>query len=361
VDYYKSMIALFIGVGCMTLALVALVLQRLYSSVPLRELKRLSSRGDMLAQGLYRPAAYGASLRALLWLLAIGLLAAGTVLVASAVPPIAAVAVTGIAVALALVWAPTLHLTIAGARFATIVAPAITMVLRHAHRPLAAIARAGNRLRTFSGHSRLYEKEDLTNLLRKQKTQQDNRISLTDLELAHRALQFGDKHAADIVQPRKQTLLVQADDSIGPILLDQLHKSGQTSFLVYQDDTNTVVGSLLMRDAVKARQGGKVRGLVRNDICYVHEDFSLVQVLAAFQKTGHHTVVVINSFEEFVGVITLARLVEELMGASAADTIDNFEDRATIAAYTEPPASAVPDEEQMLAAQTSPEATEVIK
>lgn len=356
------MISLLLGALCIVLALVALALQRYYSSVPLRELKRLSKRADHLAQALYRPAVYGASLRLLLWLVVGGLLSLGFVLIIPEVPSVVAFVVLASVLFAAFVWIPSLSLTINSAKFAASASPIVTPIVRQLHPLLKGVAEGLNKLRHMSEHSLLYEKEDLTNLLSKQKEQPDNRISLEDLELTHRALQFSEKHAADIVQSRKQTQLVNADDSIGPILLDQLHKSGQSTFLVYKDDTENIVGSLLMRDAVNARQGGRVFDLVRGDLCFVHEDYNLRQVLAAFQKTGHHTAVVINSFEEFVGIISLDRLVEELVGEAAAATTDNFEDRAAVAASTsDSQGQALQSEKDGVVSVASPEATEVVK
>ena len=65
------MIQSIIGLLLVLLALAALALQRLYSSVPARELKRLAGRDDELARVLYRPVAYGGSLRLFLWIVTI--------------------------------------------------------------------------------------------------------------------------------------------------------------------------------------------------------------------------------------------------------------------------------------------------
>ena len=153
--------------------------------------------------------------------------------------------------------------------------------------------------------------------------------------MAQRTLAFGSKHAADILTPRKEAFLVQADDIIGPILLDQLHKQRQETFLVHQDDKNTIVGSLTMYDAVNAKHGGKVAGIMRHEVMYVHEDFDLYQVMAAFQKTGQHIALVINAFEEYVGVITLSNVLHELLGADGQDIAADLplENRSAVAAY----------------------------
>jgi CBS domain containing-hemolysin-like protein len=185
-------------------------------------------------------------------------------------------------------------------------------------------------------------------------------------------LAFGDKQAADILQPRKHTYLINADDSIGPILLDQLHKSGQASFLVYKDKKDNIVGSLTMHDAVAARQGGRVFDLIRNDLAFVHEDFGLKQVLTAFQKTGQHVVLVVNKFEEFLGVITLDDLLKELVGEQEPVLVENYENRSTVAAYQPIESATVLQEESVPESESesqqptsvdssSPDSTEVVK
>ena len=121
-----------------------------------------------------------------------------------------------------------------------------------------------------------------------------------------------------------------------------------------------------MHDAVSAKHDGRVFDLIRNDLTYVHEDFTLRQVLAAFQRTGQHLAIVINSFEEFVGVITFDNLIRELLGEMPAEEYDNYENRAAIAAYkpkqAEPaPQPDVAEEDQPEAEASSPEATEVVE
>jgi CBS domain containing-hemolysin-like protein len=260
---------------------------------------------------------------------------------------------------------PSLRLTSHNVEFAALCAPPLAAAMRYVHPLLDWVVRLSTRVRPLNHHSRLYEKEDLAALLRHQKTQTDNRISPDALELAQHALGFGDTQAASIALPRKKVHVVSADDTIGPLLLDQLHQSGQSSFLVYKDDRETIVGTLAMRDAVGATHGGRVFDLIRSDLCYVHEDFSLGHVMDAFLKTGHHTAIVINGFGEFVGMITLDMLLHQLLGESFTTT-DNYESPAAIAAYKVTPETETADDDSSTKdahtlPQTSPEATGVVE
>lgn len=360
------MIGILSGVLLIAIAILALVLQRLYSSVPARELKRLAARGDHLAKVLYRPVAYGASLRVFLWFVGGVSLSAGLLIVLPHLNVVFGFLLLTVLMAITFVWIPSMQLTVHAAQFAAFLAPGVVKILYYAHSPLDIAANLAGRYRELPRHTRLYEKQDVLELLERQEAQVDNRLLKEELELARHALSFDEKHASQVVQQRDTANLVDADEAVGPVLLDKLHKSGQSSFLVYKDEKDNIIGSLAMRDAVTAKQGGRVFDLVRSDLTFINEDFTLRQVLAAFQKTGHNVGVVINKFEEFVGVVTLNDIIKELVGDPTEDAVANYEDKIAVANYEpkknepiesdEEPAAEAAEEEA-----TSPEATEVVE
>lgn len=355
------MVISIFGTLLLLMGLLALALQRFYSCVPAKELKRLAARGDHLAEALYRPVAYGASMRLMLWLLFGVSTAAGLLLLVNFLSSWLLFAVI-IAMLAATVWLQSVRLTVHSAKLAVTVAPALHKLMQYAYAPLHTAARVVGNIRGHEPHSGLYEKSDLVALLKQQKEQLDNRISMGELELLERAVKFDDFKAADVVLPWAQVKLVSKEDSIGPILLGELHNSGQRSFLVYDAKPEHIVGTLFLRDAVRAKAGGRVADLMHANVCFVHEDFTLRQVLGAFKTTGQFMVVVVNAFEEAVGVITLQHLLAQLVG-EAAEEFDAFEDRAAVAALQpqlqpveEPIVDEMPTQEP-----SSPDETEVVK
>jgi CBS domain containing-hemolysin-like protein len=235
------------------LGLTALALQRFYSSMPAKELKRLAARGDHLAEALYMPVAYGASMRLLLWLVFCVGLSGGLLLVLYNVSPLVAFIAVGLSVTL-IILLQSLRLTVRSAHFAVKVAPALNWLLVYLHTPFDLVARLLNHYRNHTAHSGLYEKEDLLDLLEQQGDQPDNRIAKHDLELLARAARFDDRQAADIALPMSRVKLVKLDDHIGPVLLGELHASSQNSFLVYEETPDRVVGTLFLRDAVATKR-----------------------------------------------------------------------------------------------------------
>jgi len=126
--------------------------------------------------------------------------------------------------------------------------------------------------------------------------------------------------------------LISESEPIGPKLMDELYQSGHSRFPVYKDANTNIVGTLYLRDMVKKQVKGHVRDVMHEDVYYVHEDFYLAQVLQAFLKTKHHLFIVVNSFEEFVGIITIEDVLEQVIGKQIVDEFDKYDDMRAVAA-----------------------------
>jgi CBS domain containing-hemolysin-like protein len=83
--------------------------------------------------------------------------------------------------------------------------------------------------------SGLYEKDDLLDFLKSQARQADNRISVQDLKTAHGALSYADKTVGQVMTPRRKVKWIAANDPVGPMVMDELHKTGQSRFPVVKE------------------------------------------------------------------------------------------------------------------------------
>lgn len=321
--------ALLIG---LTLALVAV--QKTYALVPAHELKRRAQKGDKQAQVLYRAAAFGLSLKVLMWLL-IGLSASALFFVVARtfVWPVALVGILLI-LWLGVAWLPNSRVTSGSKQLAVWLTPMLAWVLNYLH---PALEWLGLQLRHVSrpvSHTKLYEKDDILELLQSQAKQTDNRVAKAELDMAGHALTFGAKPVRDTLTPYSQVTSVNLSDSLGPQLMDELHKSGHSRFPVYDSKKDNVVGMLYLRDLLQEQQGGKVKDIYKKQVSYVHEEQTLYQTLQAFLKTKRHLFVVVNRFEEVVGIITIEDVIEQIIGQPIMDEFDQYEDLRAVAALT---------------------------
>ncbi len=198
--------------------------------------------------------------------------------------------------------------------------------------------RIANQLSQPSLHTGVYEKEDLLQLLTRQKTQIDNRISETELKAARGALKFGDKLVSSIMIPRKAVTWVSGDETIGPKVMDDLHKTSHIRFPVIDSKSKPanpeVVGTLYLRDLLRNLQKpGKISDIMKKDAHFINESDNLLQALDGFLKAGQHLLIVVNNFEEVAGVLTLEDVLGEVLGQKIADEFDDYNDRRAVAGH----------------------------
>jgi len=314
------------------LCLVTISLLKVYTHIPRAELKRRARSGDEFAKLLYRTVAYGMSLQILLWVI-IGLGAGGFfVLVARTLPSWLALLISVVLLWFGFVWLPNTRVTMLSNTLARYLTAPLTWLLSHLYPILNRIADWARKHRSLSIHSGLYQKEDVLALLDKQKKQPNNRITEEELHIVAGALTFGDKLIGDILTPRRVVKMVAATDTIGPVLMDELHDSDHSRFPVYQDKPDNIVGMLYTRDLLAAKAGGRVRDIMSKAVYYVHEDQSLREALQAFLKTKHHLFIVVNNFEEIVGIVTIEDILEQILGKPILDEFDKYDDMRAVAA-----------------------------
>jgi CBS domain containing-hemolysin-like protein len=327
------MVFFILGVLLALGALTAVTLHRTYRHVPVRELKRLARSGDDIAALLYKPAAYGMSLDALLSLLALLLAVLALVCVLQTVGVwLAVLVLLAIGVVGGLVLVPGGELNRSSVWLARRAAPALGWLLERLHPVFDFAVRFVRRHRPLHIHTGLYEKADLVELLDNQKNQPDNRIAPSEIELLKHSLTFGDKTVADALVPKRVVKLVSATESIGPVLMDELARSGHSRFPVYEGKRDHIIGILRLRDLVGTKHTGSVASLVKPKLTYVHEEFTLLQTLQAFLRTKQHLFLVVNSFEEFVGIITIEDVLEQMIGKPIVDEFDRYDDLRAVAA-----------------------------
>ena len=319
------------GLILLVLAIGGMVVKKTYFYLPRQELKRQAEHNDAVASKLYQAAAFGNSLRGLLWLY-IGLTsAASLVLLARVLPVWASLLIVGPLLWVTFSLIPSSRVTALGVRLTTLVTPFIAWLLNYLHPVLNRGADVLEKRYAATNHTKIYERDDLLELIEKQQAQADNRVSEEELEIARRALSFGDHKVADLLTPRKQIKTVLADDTIGPILIDEVHKSGQGYVLVSETKKGPVVGSLAV-SKLNLDSKGKVRDLMDESVYYLHENDSLSEALHAFFTTNRPVFAVVNSFEEYVGIITIESVIKHLMGHLPGSDFDQYANPAAVAA-----------------------------
>lgn len=315
---------------CLLLALLGIVMRKTYFYLPIKELKRRAIAHEHVAERIYEAASYGNSLRALLWLqisLAGGL---SLVLLSRQMPLWAGLLVVGPLLWLAFSFIPATRVTRLGAQLTVWMTPVLVTILHWTH-PLTSRLAQRVQHRYLDKPSRLFEREDLLELIQRQNLHPENRLSKRQLELAAQALEFEERTVGDVMTGRKKFKTVLADDTIGPVLIDELHKAGRDIALVREAKKGPIVGTLDYRQ-LNLKSRGKVSDLMDSRVYYLHQSDSLSEAVGTVFATGQTVFFVVNDFEEHVGMITLRDMLRKLFGGEHDSQPIDHTDPAAVAA-----------------------------
>ena len=187
---------------------------------------------------------------------------------------------------------------------------------------------ADSRALGSSTQATFYSKEELDQAIERDTQVLDKEEKL----LIHQAMVYQDVRVGDIMTPRSVLTTVEAGETVGPLLLDKLHKSGHSRFPVVTEDLDHTIGVLYMHDLVPLNPKAKtVNDVMSKKVFYVHQDKSLDHVLQAFLRTKHHLFMVVNEFEEVMGVVTIEDVLETIIGRKIVDEFDQYEDLRAVA------------------------------
>ncbi len=160
-------------------------------------------------------------------------------------------------------------------------------------------------------------------------------LSKDEQKLILHGLDFPKKQIREIMTPRSSIVSISKAEMLGPLVLDDLHKTGHSRFPVIDQDIDHVAGILYIQDLLTVNSGKNSNTVAKTmspRVFYIREDQPLDQALAAFLRTHHHLFIVVNEFRETVGIVSLEDVIEALLGRKIIDEFDTHEDIRTIAA-----------------------------
>jgi len=177
---------------------------------------------------------------------------------------------------------------------------------------------------------RLNSKPELSHLV----SDSSGVLSIDEKKMITNGLAFNERLVHEIMTPRSVIDSISKKELLGPLVLNDLHKTGHSRFPVTNDDIDHIVGMIHIRDLLTL-DGGKrsttVEKAMEPRVFYIHEQQSLQHALAAFLRTHHHLFVVVNEFRETVGLLSLEDVTEALLGRKIIDEFDTHEDLRIVA------------------------------
>ena len=181
----------------------------------------------------------------------------------------------------------------------------------------------------MSQRTKLDSREELEHLV----TESGALLDGNERKLILHSLKFNDRTVSEVMIPKSMIDSVDKKELLGPLVLDDLHKTGHSRFPVIDKDIDHVVGILHIQDllTISAKRSETVEKTMMPRVFYIREDQTLQHALSAFLRTHHHLFVVVNEYRETVGLISLEDVIEALLGRKIVDEFDAHDDLRAVA------------------------------
>lgn len=303
-----------------------ILLIRSLEFMSVRELKRQARKGNEDAKKVYPVRAYGMQLWIFAWAI-LGFLTTSIILLLKGIVG-SAVLIILINVPLIVIlhailpWSkrpkPSLHM-------AAVVSPVLERILRKTHPIMHRLEKWVGRWIQPEPFMLIQSKDELLEILRHNADEFD-RISKHELRIAENALVFGEKLVTDHMTPLNSVMFVDIEENLTPIIIGELHDTGHSRFPVFLESNQNVIGTLYIRDVIRLNDTTSVKKVMREDVYYISEQKPLDYALHGFIRTRHHLFIVVNEFEDVVGVITIEDVIKQIIGHPIHDEDDKVGD-----------------------------------
>ena len=172
--------------------------------------------------------------------------------------------------------------------------------------------------------------KDLVDIIRRTPTEA---LSVRDRNLISGAMSFKTRRASLVMMPKEDITFINEKDSLRPLVLDKLYKTGVSVFPVL--NRSEKVCGLLRTDKLDLLHIGKnepVAKLMEHNVAFARVDYTLEQLLAVFLRNRTDYVLIIDSKEKLLGYAELNTLISVLFNREVKDDFDNDASSAAVAA-----------------------------
>lgn len=145
-------------------------------------------------------------------------------------------------------------------------------------------------------------------------------ILASEAELIHNVFEFDDKEVKDIMTHRKN--IVSLDGSMSFIdAIEFIIDTGKSRFPVYENDVDSIIGVLHIKDAFIFFEKNEVyrssikdiEGLIR-PVDFIPETVNINDLFKKMQSKKSHLAMVVDEYGQISGLIAMEDILEELVG-----------------------------------------------
>ena len=159
-----------------------------------------------------------------------------------------------------------------------------------------------------------------------------------EAEMLHKVFEFGDRPVSEAIVPRPEVVSVEKGTTMGDFL--KVYAENPLSrFPVYEENMDNVVGILSIKDALMAlatsslSKEDTIDGLIR-PAYFTPETKRIGELFAEMRDGNYRMCVVVDEYGGTAGIVSLSRLMEEIVGPVGDELAEAEKEYEPINEYT---------------------------
>lgn len=170
------------------------------------------------------------------------------------------------------------------------------------------------RLTKNSNNNSLTSKQDVQQAI--ELTVQSDIDGEQEIDILKSIVKFGDLNVKQIMRSRVDVVAIDKGITF-PELLKIIRECGYSRIPVIEDDFDSVIGILYVKDLIPYLENGDTfewQQLIRTTVFYAPETKKINDLLKEFQTERVHMAVVVDEYGGSSGIVTLEDIMEEVIG-----------------------------------------------
>jgi len=143
-------------------------------------------------------------------------------------------------------------------------------------------------------------------------------VEEAEAEMLHNVFDFGDRPVREVMVPRPEVVAIEQGSTVADFLA-LYAKSPLSRFPIYEENMDNVVGILSIKDVLMALAKGTIDNqsaiddLIRPSY-FTPETKRINELFAEMRDNNYRMAVIVDEYGGTAGVVSLSRLVEEIVG-----------------------------------------------
>lgn len=171
----------------------------------------------------------------------------------------------------------------------------------------------------------LYSKLDLMQIVTELEESEHSDLDADEERIVHGALQFSHTSVREIMTPKELVTTYEKNQRINQEFIDNISASAFSRYPVYSGNPDNIVGILYTKDLIsEARDVAlyETEEAFDENFLKVRPDEKLDLVLGRMLKQKKHMGIVLSKNKQFLGVVTLEDIIEEIIQFEIKDEDD---------------------------------------